>query len=159
MNFKNQTKKPQSIAKLLIIMTAFFVVMCLLISCAENNTSKDETTAETHIYDNAEIKDAMNGFHSEKLGEYSIVSVSSSEVTEDALTDWYFNYVAENDFNWCMILYTDKTDNTGVYAIKGYVEKDITFEVDEYGDYSVGDSAQSIVYVPTDDKTLKEMSE
>lgn len=121
----------------------------------ETETSVDDTEEEaeqTSLYDSAEIKDVMNGYRTEKIGEYSIIKANSNEVTEDSLTDWYYNYVEENDFNWCMILYTDKEDNLGVYAISGMVEVDVTFEEDEYGDYSLGESGT--IYIPSDDGTL-----
>lgn len=111
---------------------------------------------ETHIYDNAIVKDIMNGTHTEKIGEYSIVEAESDEVTEDAIADWYFNYVEKNDFNWCMILYTDRK-NKGVYAITGIINKDVSFDTDEYGDYSLGDSSKSITYIPAENGALKEL--
>ena len=45
----------------------------------------------------------------------------------------------------------------GVYAIDTMIQKDLLFEQDEYGDYSVGDSSNATVYVPTENDTLKIM--
>lgn len=134
----------------------------------EQETEKNEYTEETtttaepttepqeHIYDNAIIRDVMNGFRSEKIGEYSIIEIKSDQITEEILADWYFNYVEKNDFNWCMILYTDR-ENEGVYAIAGIINKDVKFNIDEYGDYSLGDSTNGIIYVPDSENTLKEI--
>lgn len=119
-------------------------------------TAEPTTEPQEHIYDNAIIKDVMNGFRSEKIGEYSIIEIKSDQVTEEILVDWYFNYVEKNDFNWCMILYTDK-ENEGVYAITGIINKDVKFNIDEYGDYSLGDSTNGITYIPDSENTLKEM--
>ena len=139
----------------------FWVIIVVVLSAIFGNMgSKDESKpeqVESHIYDNAQIKDVMNGSRTEKIGEYSIIEISSDKVTDEALTDWYFNYVEKNDFNWCMILYTDKDDNSGVYAIDTMIQKDLFFEQDEHGDYSVGDSSNATVYVPTDDNNLKIM--
>ena len=55
-----------------------------------------------------------------------------------------------------MILYTDK-ENEGIYAIDGIINKDVSFNVDEYGDYSLGDSTNGITYVPDSENTLKEI--
>jgi type II secretory pathway pseudopilin PulG len=121
----------------------------------ELETKSGETSESAHIYDNAEIKDVMNGTHSTKLGEYSIITVDSSECTEEVIADWYFNYVIENDYNWCMIIYSDQKDNSGIYAIKGYIDTDVIFDVDKYGDYSIGDSSNSTTYVPDGESTLK----
>ncbi len=123
----------------------------------EELTKAAELTTELqeHIYNNAIIKDVMNGFRSEKIGEYSIIEIKSDQVTEEILTDWYFNYVEKNDFNWNMILYTDR-ENEGVYAIAGIVNKDVKFDIDEYGDYSLGDCSKCITYIPSEGETLKE---
>ena len=130
------------------------------------DTSSTEITESTndieiHIYDNARLKDVMNGNRTEKIGEYSIVEVPYSEVTDEALTDWYFNYVSKNDYNYYIILYLDTDDCKGVYAIPGLVQKDVIFTEDEYGDYSLNDTAsvdESIMYVPTENNTLEELS-
>lgn len=129
----------------------FWVLIVIILFSAFGGTGNKET----HIYDKAQVKNVMNGIHTKKLGEYSIIKISSEEVTDEALADWYFNYVDVNDFNWCMILYTDKNDNSGVYAIKGMVIKDLQFEKDEYGDYSTGDSSNATMYAPADDNTLQ----
>jgi hypothetical protein len=142
----------------------FWVIIVVVLSAIFGNMgSNDENKpeqAESHIYDNAQVKDVMNGSRTEKIGEYSIIEISSEEVTDEALTDWYFNYVAKNDFNWCMILYTDKDDNSGVYSISGIVQKDVVFTKDENGDYSLSEAdatSHAITYTPTDDNTLKEL--
>ena len=126
-------------------------------SPAESQTTESQPV-ESHIYDNAQVKDVINGSRTEKIGEYSIIEVNSEEVTDEALTDWYFNYVVPSNYNWCMILYADKNDNSGVYAIPGMVQKDIQFEKDKYGDYAVGDSSNATVYTPTNDNKLQVMN-
>lgn len=122
----------------------------------EETLEKNEVKVENHIYDNAIVKDVMNGFRTEKIGEYSVVEIESSQVTEENLEDWYFNYVEKNDFNWSIILYTDK-ENEGVYANAGTISRDVTFDIDEYGDYSLGDCSKCITYVPIEEGALKEI--
>ena len=66
----------------------------------------------------------------------------------------------KNDFNFCMILYSDKDDNSGVYAVNGVVQKDVRFTEDENGDYALRDAdatSHAITYVPAEDNTLKVM--
>lgn len=139
----------RSIVKLAVIL----IVFVILSACGDAKTDESQEPAPGHFYDNAEIKPVMNGDRSEKLGEYSVASVLSEEMTEDALEDWYFNYVAEHNYNWCMILYADKK-NSGVYAISGMVQVDVKFDVDEYGDFSVGDSSGAKFYGPSDGKLV-----
>lgn len=138
-----------TIAKLVAIL----IVLVTLSACGDARTDESKEPAPEHFYDNAEIKPVMNGDRSEKLGEYSVVSALSEEMTEDALENWYFNYVAEHNYNWCMILYADK-ENSGVYAISGMVQVDVKFDVDEYGDYSVGDSSGAKFYGPSEGKLV-----
>ncbi len=122
--------------------------MELVTEQTELQEETEKLEQQKHIYDNAVIKDVLNGFRTEKIGEYSVIEVDSAQVTKEALTDWYFNYVAINDFNWCMILYTDSDNYDGVYAIQGLVEKDISFEKDEYGDYAKLSNPNSIIFAP-----------
>lgn len=117
--------------------------------------AKDIQSEGTHLYDNATVKAVMNGTRTEKIGEYSIIKANSEDCTVDALTDWYFNYVKKNNFNFCMILYSDKTDNSGCYSIPGMVQKDIQFDIDENGDYSVGDSSNATSYVSVEEGKLQ----
>ena len=110
-----------------------------------------------HIYENAEVRDVFNAARTEKKGEYSIVRVASSEVTMKVLADWYDNYVAQNSFKWCVILYTDRDDPFGVYA-SSYIEKDVAFDLDEYGDYALSYSSNGVMYIPTEEGVLEELT-
>jgi hypothetical protein len=144
--------------KIMLIAIVIFVILVIISAMlgddSESTTESTTETTITHIYDNAETRDVMNGTRTEKLGEYSIINIASSEVTEEALNDWYFNYVVENDYNWCMILYSDKDDNSGVYAINGIVEENVYFEQDEYEDYMLGSSSDSTTYAPSDESLV-----
>lgn len=116
----------------------------------------NEMESKEHIYNNAIIKDVMNGIRSEKIGEYSIIEIKSNQINEEIIADWYFNFVEKNDFNWNMILYTDR-ENEGIYANSGIINKDVTFNIDEYGDYSLGDCSNCITYAPDGENTLKQI--
>ena len=108
------------------------------------------------FYDNAEVKDILNSSRTEKIGEYSIVRANSSDVTMEGLADWYFNYVAKNNFSWCMIIYTDRPDNSGIYAAS-FIQNGVTFVQDEYGDYTVSNPFGGVLYVPTERGTLEQL--
>lgn len=125
-----------------------------------SSTVITESAKESHIYDNAKVKDVHNGVRTEKIGEYSVIHVASSECTEEALADWYYNYVKVNSFNYNIILFTDKNDNTGCYAANGIIEVGTVFIEDKYGDYSVGNTQNSVIYAPADDgETLTKMAD
>ena len=129
------------------------VVVFLFIFLGSKGNQSEQINA--HIYDNAQVKDVLNGSRTEKIGEYSIININSEKITDEALEDWYFNYVVKNDYNWYIILYTDKDDNLGIFANKGFVIKDTLLNQDEYGDYMLGDDPNATMYVPTDDGRLK----
>lgn len=152
----NEMKKKSKII-LSVVFAIWFAIICIGANGGSSTTPTSTLATQTHLYDKAEIKDVVNGSRTEKIGEYSIIKVSSADVTEESLTDWYFNYVIKNNYNWCMILYTDKNDNTGVYAVSGMVQKDVGFEEDEYNDYMLADSSKGILYTPTNEQTLKEL--
>lgn len=108
------------------------------------------------IYSHAEVRPVYNGSETKKLGEYSVCEVLSEDCTEEALADWFFDYVDKHDYNWCMVLYSDKDDLSGVYAIKSEVIKDVKFAVDESGQYYVSESIGKPRYVPDhENRTLK----
>ncbi len=60
----------------------------------------EEEQLERHIYDSAVIRDVINDERTKKLGEYSIIYVSSTDATVESLADWYFNYVMMHNYNW-----------------------------------------------------------
>ncbi len=118
---------------------------------SEVESVPEKSTLESHIYDNAEIRDVMNGTRTEKLGEYAVIKTDSSLCTEDALADLYYNYFEINEFNWITVLYTDKEDNLGIYVNTAVVCVNDKFEEDQYGDYSVITTDDEILYVPSGD--------
>lgn len=110
-----------------------------------------EETSEPHLYDRAYVKPMMNGARTERIGEYSVIEADSSECTDEVLADWYYNYVSKNDFNYCLIVYTDKNKNSGCYATELLVQKDVGIEQDEYSDYYLGDPDNATTYGPSED--------
>ena len=123
---------------------------CIAQAKGEGVADEAEEDEESHIYDDAEIRDVMNGTGDTKLGEFSLIEADSSEVTLEVLEDWYFNYVIKNDYNWCMILFSDYDDNTGVHAVTGFVEVGVIFAEEDDGEYYVASSEDSTLYVPSD---------
>lgn len=133
------------------IVATLLVFVLTLVLCACGGGS----SGEKHIYDNAEVVDVMNGTGTEKIGECSVIKASSSDVTDEVLNDWYFNYVEQNDFNWCVIVYTDQ-EGQGVYASSGVVERNTGLEKDTDGSYMLVSSDTATVYMPVDGQ-LKEV--
>lgn len=145
-NVKKEPNKKGAGCLTLIILFAIIVA----VSCGKKKSNNGDSQ---HIYDNAQVRDVMNGSGTNKLGEYSVIKAASSEITDDVLNDWYFNYVKKNDFNYCVIVYTD-IDGVGVYSSSGMVVKDAGLDVDANGDYSYVSRSDESNYFENGD-TLK----
>ncbi|QWT53816.1 hypothetical protein [Eubacterium sp. MSJ-33] len=129
-NVKKEPNKKGAGCLTLIILFAIIVIVA--VSCGKKKSNNGDSQ---HIYDNAQVRDVINGSGNAKIGEYSIVKASSSEITDDVLNDWYFNYVKKNNYNYCMIVYTDM-DGVGVYSSSGMVVKDAGLDIDSNGVYT-----------------------
>ena len=147
-NVKKEPNKKGAGCLTLIILFAIIVIVA--VSCGKKKSNNGDSQ---HIYDNAQVRDVMNGSGTNKLGEYSVIKAASSEITDDVLNDWYFNYVKKNDFNYCVIIYTD-IDGVGVYSSSGMVIKDAGLDVDANGDYSYVSRSDESNYFENGD-TLK----
>lgn len=114
---------------------------------------------EKHIYDKAKVVDMMNGMGTKAIGKVSIIEAQSTDVTQEALEDWYFNYVKphEKEFNYCLILYTDKNKKEGVLCSAGVLTKDTPLEKDKYGETYSKTQSGGTIWGPTDDGHLKEI--
>lgn len=133
----------------------------------DSTVETSETEVETHVYDDAEILDLMNGSGTDVIGSYSVIEIESSSVEFEDIEDWYFNYIAENeDCDYFIILYTDTeeavddgTEYTGIYSDGSYVETDVTIIYHEVGTdyvYQMNGSNDGAIYWPQDDDTLAE---
>lgn len=147
-NVKKEPNKKGAGCLTLIILFAIIVIVA--VSCGKKKSNNGDSQ---HIYDNAQVRDVMNGSGTNKLGEYSVIKAASSEITDDVLNDWYFNYVKKNNFNYCVIVYTD-IDGVGVYSSSGMVIKDAGLDVDANGDYSYVSRSDESNYFENGD-TLK----
>ena len=97
-----------------------------------------EEKTEKHIYDNAKIVDVKSGNGQNILGKASILAMKSTDLTMEAMEDWYFNYVKpleekNKDFKFAIIVYTDQK-NVGVYGSSGIITKDVGIEKDSHAD-------------------------
>ncbi len=95
---------------------ALFVILGMAVlttACGTGSSTEDFTTetttqvSEKHIYDDAQIKDILDDNGDVTGRKYSSIVISKDEVTEEALNDWYFNYVTENEFEWAQIVCPD----------------------------------------------------
>ena len=144
-------QKLKRFSSLLVVL----IVMIFAVGALGCGSSKS-----VHIYDNAKIVDQMNGVGNKKIGDISVIEMNSTDITQEKLEDWYFNYAskhvgdkAEGDrYAYCLILYKDKP-GTGI-AYNGLLSKDVPITRDKTG-YSIGAGGQALV--PTEDKHLKEL--
>ena len=127
---------------------------------ADNTKEQRGIGATDGISDSTEseegIVDLMNGFGTEKIGTITVLHRNQAECTEEAIIDWYFNYVQlHSDCNYHVIVYEDNPTK-GIYSNgKSFIQRDVALIEEKNGVYSIGDDAGSTYYtVDTDNKTL-----
>lgn len=128
----------------------------------ENNQTK--AVSEWHLYDTAQVKDLYNGLRTDIIGKYSVIECLSTEVNKAELTDWYYNYVSQNDYNWCIMIYldTENRDNTylGAYSTgNGFVENNVIFTENEYGEYEYSSNENATFYFDNGNGKLNKFTE
>ncbi len=137
----------------------FWLIILVFLVAIFTPNDKTDTEQPASIYANAEIVDLMNGSGTEKIGTISVVRAEQSACTEEALADWFFNYVEQHsDCNFHIISYIDNPEK-GVYAwgkgIGPFIQKDVALTEEEHGSFMLGDDAGSTVYsVDKDSKTI-----
>ena len=148
-------KKIKNVRSLLCMLLVLIFVVGIL-GCSSDNS------ASGHIYDKAKVEDQMNGLGNKKIGEISVIKMNSTDITQENLEDWYFNYVSKHmetdghkidgdKYAYCLIVYKDKPD-MGI-AYNGVLSKDVHIKKSKSG-YTIGNDGQ--ILVPTSDNHLKE---
>lgn len=120
--------------------------------------ASESSSAGSHFYDTAIVKDVMNGTRTEKLGEYSVAFTTVESMGGDVLADWYLNYVKKHDFNYAIIVFTDMP-GYGVFETYGAIEFGDKIEQDEYGDYYAADNSEATFVSVEDDGTITELTD
>lgn len=123
----------------------FISLLCMFLLFTSAGCSSE--IKENHIYDKSKIVDQMNGLGTKKVGTITVVEARSSECSDEAIVDWYLNYVKKNLDSHChFIVYTDEK-NKGIYATESLIVKDVELLAENDGTYSLGDYAGSTYYV------------
>lgn len=139
---KKSSKKNFGIGCLIIIIIALSLTMC-----GKNDDFKD-----------AQIIDIMNGANTKSIGKTSVIKAKSTDVDDDYLLKWNKEHVQPNNFNWAVIVYTDKgDDNLGVYAANTLMIKDIRLSRQADGTYMQnGNTRDTVMYTVDGDKLIKD---
>ncbi len=121
-------------------------------NAAEVENEADTENEEHHIYDNAELIDMESDSDTEAPRQRSVIHAASTEVTDDALEDWYFNYIKKNEIENAVIIYTDR-DGYGVGYSKplSFVDSHIYKDTMLNEDYSMEFSGEEKIYIEQDD--------
>ena len=153
-------QKVSKIKRYVGVACVIFLVLAALTK--ENNTEDKKSTTkieqQAHIYDKAKIVDLKNGPGTKTLGKVSVLEINSSDLTQEALEDWYFNYASPNvgdkgeKWNFAVIVYKDKA-NMGTFY-NGIVTKDVPIEKNKKDDaYSM--TGNGVIYVDDGNGHLK----
>lgn len=132
----------------LICVGVCIATLCNCISSSLQTYFLPASSNDTDIFDTAKI-------YSNTAGYYSVIKMNSNDVSVDFLEQWYFDYVMKHNYSWCMILYSDSDNMKGVYGVKNrFVKKDVFFNQDMFGEYSLISDMHSTIYYPSNDNRL-----
>lgn len=114
-------------------------------AAAEEETAPAET-GQSGLFADAEIYE-VEGTATTADQTYSLLEMESSDVDEDFIEEWYFDYVLEGSCDWYILLFTDE-EETGVYAVEGLVYTDCVVRENTDGAYTLHWSTDDTMYVP-----------
>lgn len=86
---------------------------------------------------------------------YGLIQCNKDYVSEEALTDTYFNYFKDSNLDYLIIQYNDDL-NYGVYMSDSMILENARLTTNESGDYMLGDDSEAIMYAPKDNKLIKQ---
>ena len=152
-------RRPKTFWSMVAVLFLFIVIA----QTGEKEEVKDLSPAEkSDVMEHNPIGQAvrvlpmMNGIRTQELGEYVVAELDSSLVTIEALTDFYFNFVAVTDYNYYIIDYTDNP-RQGVYFQEDLITKNVGIIKDDYDDYSLGDWIDGVTahWVPENGELIR----
>lgn len=158
------TNNDKKTLKIILIVGGALIVMLAILMIFISTVIKEATPAETTaeqaapIYENAELVDIMSGSGKNKVGYYTLVRADKADCTDDALYDWFANYVTHHkDANYHIIAYNDDSTK-GVYS-SGFadIQKDITLSLDNDQYELSGDAGATYYSVDVDKKEMTKL--
>ena len=149
---KMTTENPKKKSKMKIII-AVVAIIALLSMCGKGGGEKVDKD-----FKNAQIIDLMNGSNTKSVGKTSVIKMKSTDVTDEYLVNWSKNHLQTGDYNWGVIVYTDKgDDDLGVYGTGDFILTDVQLQPKDDGSYAQGGSTQTTMMCKVDgDKLIKE---
>ena len=121
----------------------FYAILLVLIIGLLNGCGAPKTLSEQ-----AKEVDLMNGANTKAIGKVSIVEVKSSEVTDQALLEWYHFAEANvgskgKKYNYAIILFKDKPMNGVMF--NGVLQTEVKFEKQKNGSYMMNNQGKMMI--------------
>lgn len=110
----------------------------------EEENKEEEKVDDVSFYDGFSIEDTTKDGQAD--GRFAIIRINSSMIDDNKLQEFYENFVLQKDFKYVVVLFTDYTEPSGIYATKEEVLRNIAFNVDSNGNYNPIDTEEKIVY-------------
>lgn len=114
----------------------------------EENNEVDDVS----FYDGFSIEDTTKDGQAD--GRFAIIRIDSSMIDDNKLQEFYQNFVMQKDFKYVVVLFTDYTEPSGIYATKEEVLRNVAFNVDANGNYNPIDTEEKIVYKKDENNKL-----
>ena len=111
---------------------------------------------EFHLYNQARDIPVIDTNTNERKGTYSLIKTDSVLVTDELLVDWYENHVTADGRGFSLIVFTDKDEKEGIYALSGFIAKNVHLESNPDDPYLYDTDLDDAVYYSVIDGKLVE---
>jgi len=123
---------------------------------AVSDNSEQKPVVDFHLYDQARDIPVIDTETSERKGTYSLIKTDSALVTDELLVDWYENHVSLPGRGFSLIVFVDKDEKEGIYALSGMIAKNVHLESDPDDPYLYDVDFDDAVYYSVIDGNLVE---
>ena len=93
---------------------------------------------------------------SERKGTFTLIKSDSALITDELIIDWYENHVMKDGNGFSLIVFVDKDEKEGIYALSGMIAKNVHLESDPDDPYLYDVDFDDAVYYSVKDGKLVE---
>ena len=111
---------------------------------------------EFHLYNHSRDIPVIDPETNQRKGTYSLIKTDSALVTDKLLIDWYENHVMEDGRGFSLLVFVDKDEKEGIYALSGMIAKNIHLTEDPSDPYLYDVDFSDAVYYTVKDGALVE---
>ncbi|MBR3552958.1 MAG: zinc ribbon domain-containing protein [Clostridia bacterium] len=126
------------------------------ISTSSSDASDPSPLSGFHLYDQARDIPVIDPNTSERKGTFTLIKSDSALITDELIIDWYENHVMKDGNGFSLIVFVDKDEKEGIYALSGMIAKNVHLESDPDDPYLYDVDFDDAVYYSVKDGKLVE---